>query len=138
MNRFAKVVPVLSASVALVFGLTACGGTLPGTKGVASDESQRNAAVAELKARGFEDPVFVGDNTDVTPDEMRLTAKVGTCRIAVSRTAVGDFDYRDASWNKERLEQIRAKNGGSLSSVVNASFIIQNGVELGWAHCLKG
>jgi hypothetical protein len=130
-----KVVSVLSVSAALVLGLSAC--SRPGTHGIASDESQRNAAVAELKARGFEDPVFVGDNFDVQPDELRLTAKVGTCRLTVSRTAIGDFDYRDTSWSKEQLEEVRAKNGGSLSSIVNASFIRENGKLLGWAHCLS-
>lgn len=126
-----RAVSVLTASATLIVGLSACG-----TAGIASSDDQRKAISVELEKRGFEDPTFVTDNYGRN-DEIRFDVKVGNCRLLVSRTGSGDFGYRDTSWNDEQLKKVRELSGGSLSSVVNASFIKAYGKELGWAHCLS-
>ena len=126
-----RAVSVLSATAALIVGLSACG-----MRGVASSDEQRKAAVVELEKRGFEDPVFVADDTTNREDEMRFDAKAGNCRLLISRNANGDFGYRDTSWSEDQVKKVRELSGGSISSAVKASFIKTYGKELGWAHCL--
>lgn len=126
-----KAVSVLSASAILIMGLSACG-----QAGIPSSDEQRNAVIAELEKRGFKDPTFVTDEYG-RANEMRFDAKVGECRIFISRSGDGDFNYMDNSWSEEQVKKVREMSGGSMSSIVNASFIETYGNELGWAHCLK-
>lgn len=125
-----KAVSVVVAATTLVLSLSACG-----SGGVPSSDEQRKAAMSELEKRGFQDPVFVTDEYG-GPDEMRFTAQLDDCRIFISRTEGGRFSYRDTSWTDQQLKQVAEINGGSVSDVVNASFIRTHGDELGWAHCL--
>jgi hypothetical protein len=126
-----KAVSVLIAATTVAIGLSACG-----TMGISSSDDQRKAAIVELEKRGFEDPTFITDEYG-RADEMRFSAKVGECRVMLSVTNSGVFDYLDNSWSEEQLKKVREMSGGSLSSVVNASFIRTYGKELGWAHCLN-
>lgn len=130
-RRITKAVAALSTSAILVLGLSACG-----QAGIPSSDDQRNAVVAELEKRGFEDPTFVTDQYGRT-DEMRFNAKVGECRVFISRSGGGDFSYLDNSWSEDQVKKVRELSGGSMSSIVNASFIHKYGNELGWAHCLN-
>jgi hypothetical protein len=126
-----KAISVLSVAATLIVGLSACG-----TYGVASSKEQRDAGITELEKRGFEDPTFVTDQYGNT-DEMRFNAKVDNCRVLISIRETGALDYVDASWSDEQFKKVRSMSGGSMSSIVNASFIRTYGNELGWAHCLK-
>ena len=127
-RRTTPVVSFTLVATASVLGVSACGTYLPAT------QEQKDAVVAELIKRGFEDPTFVTDQYD---QEMRFDAKVGDCRVFIARKDNGTFNFKDEQWNAEQVQKVRDISGGSMSSIVNASFIETYGEQLGWAHCLK-
>lgn len=130
MGKPMRAVPGLFVMTIAMIGLSACG-----TSGVSSSDEQRKSAVMELEKRGFEDPTFVTDQYGRT-DEMRFTAKVGECRVSISRTGGGVYSYMDTNWTDEQRKAVDEIAGGSVADDVNASFIRTYGDRLGWAHCL--
>lgn len=116
--------------ITLMVGLSACSLDTPTT------EEQRKAALVELEKRGFEDPTFVTDQYGPS-GEMRFTAKLDECRIFVSRSGSGVYNFMDVYWTDEQRQAVAEAAGGSASDIVNASFVRKYGDKLGWAHCLK-
>ncbi|MDB5186855.1 MAG: hypothetical protein JWM07_327 [Candidatus Saccharibacteria bacterium] len=121
-----KVIIAPFVFVAFAFGLSACG----------SSTDQRNAVVADLEERGFENPTFVSDEHG-SDDKMRFDVQVGGCHILIAKTESGDIRFADVSWTDEQIDKIRTKNGGNFRGNVDADFVRNNANELGWAHCLK-
>jgi hypothetical protein len=126
MNRFAKVVSVLSASAALVLGLSGCG----------SDSKARDASIEELTNRNFKDVKFM---KDVGPfgETMLFTGQAGTCRLEISRNDRGVYKYWTLPGVTEETQKaLDEKAGGKLVETVNASYIEMYGVELGLGYCV--
>lgn len=129
-RRTTKAVATLSASAALVLGLSAC----------STDESTRKAGIDELAARGFEEVKYVKD-VGKSYNSPLYTAKLDECRIDIVRdgsTGQLILAHTAPSTAKEMSEAIRKKAGGPVSDIVNPSFLRDYAKEVGLQHCLKG
>jgi hypothetical protein len=126
-RSFTRAVSVLAIATAATLSLSACG----------SDSKARDASVEELANRGFKDVKFMKD-VGSFGSTMLFTGQVGTCRLEISRTENGRYQYWTLpNLSEQQQKAIEEKAGGRVVDTVNASFIEKYGADIGIGYCVS-